>query len=134
MLTKDEIFEIMKNRGIKASFINNLICGYRGKMTGQAIYKHFVRTLAKHNLPHMRFHDLRHLNASIMLKLGVSDKYAMERGGWATNNIMKSVYQQTLSDERIAIDNKIDDYFNTIVATKVDTILDLKALDKSILM
>ena len=35
-----------------------------------------------------------------MLFLGIPDKYAMERGGWATDNILKSVYQQTYSSER----------------------------------
>ncbi|MCR5706838.1 MAG: site-specific integrase, partial [Ruminococcus sp.] len=60
-------------------------------------------------------HDLRHLNASIMLMLGVPDKYAMERGGWSTDNVLKSVYQQTFSSERRKIDKMIDGYFNGIV-------------------
>lgn len=63
----------------------------------------------------MTFHDLRHLNASIMLMLGVPDKYAMERGGWSTDSILKSVYQQTFSSERKKIDKMIDGYFNGIV-------------------
>ena len=42
-------------------------------------------------LPGMTFHQLRHLNASVMLQLGVPDKYAMERGGWSTPSVMKRV-------------------------------------------
>ena len=58
---------------------------------------------------------LRHLKASVMLMLGVPDKYAMERGGWATDNVLKSVYQQTFSTERVKVDTIIDNYFNGIV-------------------
>lgn len=50
-------------------------------MTGQAIYKRFTRLLERNGIQHMTFHDLRHINASVMLMLGVPDKYAMERGG-----------------------------------------------------
>lgn len=49
-------------------------------LSGQAIYKRFTRLMKKQGIT-MTFHDLRHLNASIMLALGVPDKYAMERGG-----------------------------------------------------
>jgi hypothetical protein len=51
----------------------------------------------------------------------VPDKYAMERGGWSTNNIMKSVYQHTFSAERKAVDDRIDDYFTGIYDTIYDT-------------
>lgn len=85
------------------------------KMTGQSIYKRFVRILEKNNLPHITFHDLRHLNASIMLMLGVPDKYAMERGGWSSNYTLQNVYQHTFSQKRKEIDNQIDDYFNKLL-------------------
>ena len=68
----------------------------------------------------MTFHDLRHLNASIMLMLGVPDKYAMERGGWSTDSVLKSVYQQTFSSERKKIDSMIDSYFNSIISKSED--------------
>lgn len=59
----------------------------------------------------MSFHDLRHLNASIMLMLGVPEKYAMERGGWSTPHVMKSVYQHTFTQERQRVDAKINAWF-----------------------
>lgn len=61
------------------------------------------------------------MNASVMLALNVPDKYAMERGGWSTNNIMKSVYQHTFSAERKAVDDRIDDYFTGIYDMIYDT-------------
>lgn len=84
------------------------------ELTGQAIGKRFSRLLEKNGLEHISFHDLRHLNASVMLMLGIPDKYAMERGGWSSPNIMKSVYQHTFSEERVAVDKKIDDFFENL--------------------
>lgn len=63
----------------------------------------------------MTFHDLRHMSASIMLALNVPEKYAMERGGWATPSIMKSVYQHTFSAERQRVDDVIDGYFEGLL-------------------
>lgn len=84
-------------------------------LSGQAIYKRWSRLLEKHGLPHMTFHDLRHVNASVMLMLNIPDKYAMERGGWKTDKTMKKVYQNTFSTERIAVDNKVNNYFESIM-------------------
>lgn len=82
------------------------------------IYKRFKRIIRNAGLPDMTFHDLRHLNASVMLSLGVPDKYAMERGGWSTPSTLKAVYQHTFSDERKRIDTRIDDYFRTLYNDK----------------
>lgn len=80
---------------------------------GTTVYKRFVRLMKAHGYT-MTFHDLRHLNASVMLQLGVPDKYAMERGGWSTTSTLKSVYQHTFSDERRRVDDIIDSYFESI--------------------
>ena len=58
------------------------------------------------------FHDLRHMNASVMALLKIPDKYAQERGGWKTDKVMKKIYMTTFSDERIKVDNLIDGYMN----------------------
>ncbi len=78
------------------------------------MYSRFKRLMDKNDID-ITFHDLRHLNASVMLMLGVPDKYAMERGGWSTDCILKSVYQQTFSSERKKIDKIIDGYFTGII-------------------
>ena len=62
-------------------------------------------------LSHFRFHDLRHYYASVMLALGIPDKYAMERMGHATNNMLKNVYQHTMQSEQEKITKRIDEYF-----------------------
>lgn len=71
----------------------------------------WAQLLKKNGLPHMTFHDLRHVNASVMALLRIPDKYAQERGGWKSDKVMKKVYQQTFSDERERVDDVIDQYF-----------------------
>ena len=86
-------------------------------ISGTALSKRFNRIIKKAGIPHMTFHDLRHVNASVMSLLRVPDKYAQERGGWHSDHIMKSVYQQTFSSERAAVDEQVDNYFNEILLT-----------------
>ena len=67
-----------------------------------------------------RFHDLRHYTASILLSLGVPDKYAMEIMGHATPGMLKNVYQHTFTEKRSSIDQQITAHF-TKCATKCAT-------------
>lgn len=83
-------------------------------MSGQAIYKRFKRVLEKKGVKTMTFHDLRHMNASVMLQLGVPDKYAMERGGWSSNSTLQNVYQHTFSEKRQEVDKQINEYFDAL--------------------
>ena len=102
-----------------------------GKITeldSRQIYGRFQKIMHNAGFYGVTFHDLRHVNASVMLMLGVPDKYAMERGGWSTTSTLKQVYQETFASERMAIDKKIDDYFSEIyknlateLATKLGT-------------
>ena len=68
----------------------------------------------KNNVPDIRLHDLRHLNASIMLYLGIPSKYAMERGGWDDINTMDKIYQFTFEDEKKMVDDKINNFFDSL--------------------
>ena len=111
------------------SMIEQIDGEYITKRTGVSIYKSFKLRVTRAGFPDMTFHDLRHLNASVMLMLGVPDKYAMERGGWSTTATLKNVYQETFSDERKAIDARIDEYFQGIydrTKDKLDTKQDTK--------
>jgi integrase len=86
-------------------------------ISGTALSKRFDRLIKKNGLPHMTFHDLRHVNASMMSVLNIPDKYAQERGGRKTDHIMKSVYQQTFSSERTSVDDRSDDYMMDVIRT-----------------
>ena len=65
------------------------------------------------------FHDLRHLNASVMALLRIPDKYAQERGGWKSDNVMKKIYMQTFPEEREKVDDMIDHYFEDIMQHEI---------------
>ena len=90
-------------------------------ITGNALSKSFVRMLKKNNIPHCRFHDLRHANASIMVMLGIPDRYAQIRGGWANGTTLSKRYQQTFADEEIRVAEKIDTYFDELMHTNIHT-------------
>ena len=89
-------------------------------MTPSGIYKSFKRVLKNNNLPDYRFHDLRHLNASIMLRLNVPTKYQMARGGWSTDSTLKTVYQHTMADFSVEIDKQIYSFIDKL-RVKSDT-------------
>lgn len=76
-------------------------------ITPDTVSKSFSSSLKKAGLPHFRFHDLRHYQASILHAMGVPDKYIMERGGWRTAYTLKSIYQHTMSDKRKEVEDEI---------------------------
>ena len=82
--------------------------------------KRFSRILKNAGLPHTRFHDLRHFNATMMLKRGVSDKEAAERLGHSDINMTKK-YQHVLLNMK----SKPADALDSIVK-KLDVKLDVK--------
>lgn len=81
----------------------------------RAIHSRFQYYLNKSGVKHFRFHDLRHVNASVMLALNVPDKYAMQRMGHASTNMLKTVYQHTMTEKQVEVGNMLDNYFSKIV-------------------
>lgn len=75
------------------------------------LLKGLRRCLRAAGVQEITFHDLRHINASLMATLGIPDVYAQERGGWKTDHIMKTVYTETFTRARQNVDNIIDNYF-----------------------
>lgn len=71
----------------------------------------FNKFLKKNGLPHIRLHDLRHFNGTMMLKYGLSEKEIMERGGWATTAMVKR-YQHVLEDMDREAANKLNNVLN----------------------
>jgi integrase len=73
----------------------------------------FSKFLAANNLPHIRLHDMRHFNGTMMLKHGVSEKEIMERGGWSTVDMVRK-YQHVLKE----MDKKSADKLNNVLKKK----------------
>lgn len=89
--------------------------GYIETRSVTAIGCRFRRVLRNAGVEHMTFHQLRHMNASVMSWLNVPEKYAQERGGWKTPHTMKRVYQHTFSRERETVDETIDGFFENMI-------------------
>lgn len=89
--------------------------------TRSAMYNRLRRTCERLGLPHYRFHDLRHMNASVMLSLNIPDKYAMERMGHSTNNMLKTVYQHTMSEKSAQVANLVDTFFEEKLQMNLQT-------------
>ena len=90
-------------------------------MTPNYIESHFRRLLQRAGLPHMTFHQLRHLSASAMAMLGIQKELAQERGGWKTPHTMDAVYTHTFPEPRRQADQKIDAYFQSLIGNKTAT-------------
>ncbi len=56
----------------------------------------FDRLVAKHELPRIRFHDVRHTHATLLLKAGVPAKVVSERLGHASPGFTLNVCQHVL--------------------------------------
>ena len=84
-------------------------------MDPSVIYNNLKKISAKCGIPFVGVHGLRHTNASVMLSLGIVDKVAMKRGGWATDATMKSVYQHVFQSDRKTADDTINEYFESMI-------------------
>jgi len=56
----------------------------------------FARIVRRANLGHMRFHDLRHTSASLLLAAGIHPKVVSERLGHSTVNLTLDTYSHVL--------------------------------------
>ena len=84
-------------------------------MKSDRIYRQLQRCLDAAGIQRITFHQLRHVNASVMHLLNIPEQYAQDRGGWSTSYVMRKNYTHAFSRERTAADQAIDLYFNDIV-------------------
>ena len=68
----------------------------------------FAAFLKHNNLLHIRLHDLRHSNATLMLKYGVPAKIASQRLGHSNIGITLDLYSHVLSDMQKDAAEKLD--------------------------
>lgn len=95
----------------------NNIKGKIVKLTPRALSIGFGRILKKNNIPHFRFHDLRHYYVSTLHSIGVPDRYIMAQGGWSTTYTMQTVYNHVLSNKKTEFSKQTSNHFNTVAKT-----------------
>jgi len=74
----------------------------------------FERVLERNNIPHFRFHDLRHYSASIRHALGIPDAYIMADGGWGSDKVLKAIYRHAMTDRQKEMSNKANAHFESL--------------------
>lgn len=85
-------------------------------MLSSSVLRKFQKICEKNGLPPYKMHALRHANASLMLMEGVADKYAMERLGHSTPNMLKNIYQHTFEPEKKKVADKLNDTFSSFIS------------------
>jgi integrase len=69
--------------------------------------------LARAGLPHVRFHDLRHAHATLMLQQGVHPKVVSERLGHASVGITLDTYSHVLPAMQAEATRAFDELFSS---------------------
>jgi integrase len=110
---------ISSNRKIELpSFVIEAIKQKNGRIVNQnplVISINFSKLLKANNMPHFRFHDLRHYYVSSLHALNIPDKYIQAQGGWSTNYTMNKVYKHILSNKKSEFTDKINAHFNPFI-------------------
>lgn len=88
---KKEILDLIK----KLPKENELIFGY---IHNDTVTKWFNKFLKKYNLKHMRFHDLRHTHATLLIANGIDMKTVSSRLGHSNISTTMNIYTHTLSE------------------------------------
>jgi integrase len=81
--------------------------------------RYYKQLLQKANLPNIRFHDLRHTAASLMLKQGVSVKVVQERLGHSDAAMTLNVYSHVIPGMQEEAAQKMDEITAIIDANEL---------------
>jgi integrase len=76
------------------------------------LYNSYKALLKRAGLPDIRFHDLRHSAATIMLSMGVNPKVIQEVLGHSNIRMTLGIYAHVLPSMQQEMTQKLDDLFN----------------------
>lgn len=82
--------------------------GYFFPFSPNKLLEHLNRYQKELNIPHFRFHDLRHYFASYASNI-MSEADAMALGGWKSDYVFKQIYRESMSDSRKSAAKKLND-------------------------
>ncbi len=107
--------EQMKNKLLLGEEYQNfdMVCTYpNGKLFYPKRFSaKFNELLNKNGLPVIRFHDLRHSHASLLVKLGIQPKVISERLGHSNIGITMDLYSHLYEE----VDREVADVFDTLI-------------------
>lgn len=91
-------------------------------ITPNAITERYMRVVKRLGTP-LRFHNLRHYHASVMLREGVPEKYIVADMGHSSFDMVKRVYGHVMQEKRGQIATAMDMHASSVlcVATNVAT-------------
>ncbi len=75
------------------------------------LYKQFRKALQNLNLPAVRFHDLRHSHATLLLQEGISIKVVSERLGHSSTHFTQDIYSHVLPNMQDTAAAAMDNLF-----------------------
>ncbi len=106
ILTKAKAEQVNENvDGLIACYNNGL------PISQDVLDKRFKACLKRNNLPDIRFHDLRHTNATLMLKNNIAPKIVSERLGHSSIGITMDLYTHVL----IEMQNEAADSMDSLI-------------------
>lgn len=86
-------------------------CSENGEIISPSSLNHkFKNLLSENDLPSIRFHDLRHSHASLLLSQGVQAKVISERLGHSNINITLDLYSHVYEATNIKVANDFDQF------------------------
>ncbi len=84
-------------------------CG--GYFSRPRLYSRFKKLLKEAGLPGMRYHDLRHSAATILLSMGVPAKVVQQILGHSNISTTLNIYGHVLPEMHRDAMDKMDDFF-----------------------
>jgi integrase len=91
--------------------------------------KQFERLLKQADLPHVRFHDMRHSHATLLLMEHVAVKVVSERLGHSSINITQDIYSHVLPEMQKEAADAIDRVFAKAAAEQLQAVNDTNVID-----
>ena len=110
-----------------------VFCGRNGRYFGlTSLDYHFKRLLESADLPNIRFHDLRHSAATILLSIGVHPKVVQELLGHSTISMTLDIYSHVLPSMHQEAMSKLDDLFGSQEQTRLSSWVSSTAIAKAV--
>lgn len=109
------LVSILSEYKSKNKYNNDYVCTLEdGSLISPSSLNHkFKQVLKDNNLPSIRFHDLRHSHASLLLSQGVHAKVISERLGHSNINITMDLYSHIYEATNIEVANNFDKFLKT---------------------